>query len=257
MANRHGDFVWYELQTADPDAAARFYGAVIGWQTRAAESPHGDYRIFGTGGADVGGLTSIGAQCPGMRPGWLAYVGVRDVDGTAAEIVRAGGAQHVPPTDIPGVGRFAMVSDPQGIPFYVMHGTVEGTSLAFAQDRFGHCHWNELATSDRAAALSFYSGLFGWEGGDAMPMGETGEYRFLVHGGVPIGAVMDRIPDGPPPSWTFYFGVADIDGAAQAVAGNGGTVCHGPAEVPGGAFIVVAADPQGALFGLVGPRRPS
>ena len=47
----------------------------------------------------------------------------------------------------------------------------------------------------------------------------------------------------------------DIDIAAQAVSGNGGTIHYGPAEVPGGIFIIVASDPQGALFGLVGPRK--
>lgn len=65
---------------------------------------------------------------------------------------------------------------------------------------------------------------------------------------------MRRMPGGPPPAWTFYFGVADIDRAAAAVSGAGGMIHHGPAEVPGGVFIVVGSDPQGATFGLVGPR---
>jgi predicted enzyme related to lactoylglutathione lyase len=66
---------------------------------------------------------------------------------------------------------------------------------------------------------------------------------------------MKRTPEGPPPAWNFYFGVEDIDGAAKAVSANGGAIHYGPAEVPGGVFIIVAGDPQGALFGLVGPRR--
>jgi predicted enzyme related to lactoylglutathione lyase len=70
-----------------------------------------------------------------------------------------------------------------------------------------------------------------------------------------LGAVMNRVPDGPPPAWTFYFGVTDIDDAAQAITSNGGAIHYGPAEVPGGVYIVVAGDPQGAPFGLVGPRK--
>lgn len=257
MANTHGDFIWYELLTTDPDAAARFYGAVVGWRNRPAEGGDGAYRIFKTDDADIGGFTVLRPECEqtGMRPGWLGYVGVRDVDATAHEVVRAGGRQHVPPTDIPGVGRFAMVADPQGVSFYVMRGVMEGTSTAFAQDTVGHCHWNELAASDQNTAFSFYASLFGWEKGDAMPMGELGEYRFILQNGTMIGAMMNRRPDGPPPAWTFYFGVADIDVAARAVSENGGTIHDGPAEVPGGVFIIVASDPQGALFGLVGPRR--
>jgi uncharacterized protein len=67
--------------------------------------------------------------------------------------------------------------------------------------------------------------------------------------------VMNRMPDGPPPAWNFYFGVEDIDVAAKAVSDNGGAIHYGPAEVPGGVHIIVASDPQGAMFGLVGPRR--
>ena len=257
MANHHGDFLWYELLTSDADAAAHFYGAVIGWQTRAAEGSDRDYRIFGIDNEDVGGLMALpaSAERAGMRPTWLGYVAVDDVDATADAIVRAGGKQHMPPADIPGVGRFAMLADPQGVTFYVMRGARDGTSTAFDQSQFAHCNWNELATSDPAAALAFYKAQFGWEKGDAMPMSEMGEYRFINHRGQTIGAVMRRVPDGPPPAWTFYFGVEDIDVAAKAVTGNGGTIHYGPAEVPGSVFIIVASDPQGAMFGLVGPRK--
>ena len=258
MANKHGDFVWYELMTSDPAAAERFYGAVLGWRARrGAEGSPVDYRIFSTGEADVAGLMAIPADgaATGMRPGWLGYIGVDDVDAMATAILEAGSRQHVPPTDIPGVGRFALMADPQGVPFYVMRGAMEGTSTSFAPGRTGHCHWNELATGDQEAALAFYTGHFGWQRGDAMPMGELGEYRFITHHGTPLGAVMRRMPDGPPPAWNFYFGVADIDAASAAVSGAGGTVHHGPVEVPGGVFIIVGRDPQGAMFGLVGSRR--
>jgi uncharacterized protein len=254
MSNQHGDFIWYELLTTDVGAAAQFYGAVTGWELRPMQGSDPEYHIFGLAGEDVGGMMPIPAGNASMRPGWLGYIGVSDVDRIASTVVAAGGIQHIPPTDIPSVGRFALVADPQGVVFYVMRGDMEGTSSSFAPAKTGHCHWNELATSDQEAALEFYSRLFGWSKGDAMPMGAMGDYRFLTHHGVTIGAVMNRTADGPPPAWTFYFGVEDIDLAAGAVSGNGGTIHYGPAEVPGGVFIIVASDPQGALFGLVGPR---
>jgi predicted enzyme related to lactoylglutathione lyase len=163
VANRHGDFIWYELLTSDPAAAERFYGAVLGWRTRRAEGSPTDYRIFGTGEAEVAGLMAIpsDAAAAGMRPGWLGYIAVDDVDPAAAGIVAAGGMQHVPPTDIPGVGRFALMADPQGVAFYVMWGTMEGTSTSFAPGKTGHCHWNELATTDQEGALAFYTDRFG------------------------------------------------------------------------------------------------
>src|SRR5215203_925674 len=116
MSNRHGDFVWYELLTSDPDASADFYAAAIGWQARPAQGSAQDYRIFGTGNTDIAGFMRIppDAERAGLRPRWLGYVGVDDVDAAVAGIVEAGGARHRPPTDIPGVGRFAVVADPQG-----------------------------------------------------------------------------------------------------------------------------------------------
>lgn len=255
MTNKHGEFVWYELLTSDVEAAATFYAAVVGWQARSFDETQG-YRIFAAPDADVAGLMTIPeeAASAGMRPCWLGYVGVDDVDKAAADIAAAGGKQHVPPTDIPGVGRFAMFADPQGAPFYVMRGTSEGTSSSFAPCIPGHCHWNELATTDQTAALGFYSQRFGWEKGDAMPMGEMGDYQFITHHGETLGAMMTGVPGGPPPMWTFYFGVEDIDATTKAAIQHGATVHHGPVQVPGGMFIIVASDPQGAMFGLVGPR---
>src|SRR3546814_14570209 len=83
-----------------------------------------------------------------------------------------------------------MVADPQGVVFYVMRGDGEEASTAFAGMTPGHCRWNELVTSDQAAALDFYIDQFGWEKGDAMPMGAAGDYRFIDHHGELIGAVM-------------------------------------------------------------------
>src|SRR3546814_8208248 len=74
-----------------------------------------------------------------------------------------------------------------------MRGDGEEASTAFAGMTPGHCRWNELVTSDQAAALDFYIDQFGWEKGDAMPMGEAGDYRFIDHHGEMIGAVMNRM----------------------------------------------------------------
>jgi hypothetical protein len=257
MANRHGDFVWYELLTTDPDAAASFYGSVIGWQASDSGQAGMDYRQFSMDGVHVGGMMALppGAAAMGMRPGWLGYIGVDDVDASVAKITAAGGTVHMPARDIPGVGRFAMLADPQGIVFYVMRGSVEGTSTSFSSTDQGHCSWNELAASDPAAALDFYAVQFGWVKGAVMPMGEMGDYQFIQQGGVTIGAMMQCQADGPPPMWTFYFRVADIDAATERVRAAGGQILHGPSEVPGGEYIIVGADPQGAPFALVGKRK--
>ncbi|MEA3051577.1 MAG: uncharacterized protein QOG72_480 [Sphingomonadales bacterium] len=253
--NPHGTFIWYELLTADPGAAAAFYGEVIGWTATDSGQPEIDYRLFSAAGTPVAGLMKLpeGAEKAGMRPGWLGYVGVDDVDAAVADIVQAGGKVHMSAMDVRGVGRMALVADPQGVPFYVMRGASEDASTAFDWKKAGHCSWNELSTPDQAGALAFYTGRFGWEAGDVMPMGEMGGYQFINHDGGMIGAMMSN-PPGMPAGWKFAFGVRDIDEAAARIAAAGGTVHHGPVEVPNGDRVVMASDPQGARFMAVGPR---
>jgi hypothetical protein len=253
--NRHGSFIWYELLATDADAAASFYGEVIGWTAAPAGVPGIDYRLFSAAGVDVAGHMNIPAEGAemGMRPGWYGFIGVDDVDAAVAAIEAEGGAVLMPAMDIEGVGRMAFVTDPQHVPFYVMRGASDEASHSFAA-RNGHCVWNELSSADPARALAFYTARFGWEEGGSMPMGAQGDYVFLNHGGEMIGAVMAGAGDGALPMWRFYFQVPDIDAAVAKVTRAGGTVRDGPHEIPGGEYMIVASDPQGAVFGAVGPR---
>lgn len=258
MTNKHGDFIWYELLTTDADAAAAFYGKVLIWSVADSGMPGMDYRIINAGAHSVGGLMQITQEMAngGARPTWLSYVAVDDVDACVTSIEHGGGRIMMPAMDIPDVGRMAMVTDPQGAPFYVMKpASTEGESLAFAYDqpREGHCAWNELITSDQQAAWHFYTQRFGWLKDGEMSMGDLGSYDFIRHGGV-IGAMMKGMPEMGPPHWNQYFRVADIDAAKAAIERNGGQVVHGPQEIPGGEYSLNAIDPQGAHFGLVGKR---
>jgi len=114
--------------------------------------------------------------------------------------------------------------------------------------------WNELWTPDPEAAIALYTRLFGWTQEGEMDMGPMGKYRFIQHDGAGIGAVGMAQPDGPGPRWTCFFGVDDIDRAVAAVRAAGGTLDGDPQEIPGGEYTVYCKDPQGAAFGLVGPR---
>lgn len=262
MANPDGSFIWYELSTPDPDAATAFYGAVVGWTIGGAPAGPIDYRMIGAPDGAVGGVMRLDAamQAGGARPVWLGYLGVADVDAKMAAVKQAGGGVIVPPTDIPDVGRFALLTDPAGAPFYVICGDSPEPSNSFARTgSLGRCAWNELATPDQSAALAFYGSLFGMEKTGAMSMGPMGDYSFLSHAGQEIGAMADARQGGMPPGWTFYFRVRDVDAAAQAIADGGGTVFMGPHTVPTGERIVIATDPQGATFGLVdaGDGRPA
>ncbi len=253
MPNQHGDFVWYELLTSDAAAAKAFYDPVVGWDIEAeASMPGMDYRMIRAGSGHAGGVMQLTAEMRehGAQPTWLGYVGVDDVDATVAKAESLGGKAMMPAFDLPGVGRIAMIADPQGIPMYVMRGESAEESDAFSPDEHGRAAWNELSTTDFEGAKSFYTELFGWTLGDVMPMGEMGDYQFIEHGGGMIGAMM-KVQSGGKPSWNFCFRTDSVDRGLEAINAGGGTVTFGPAEVPGGDRIVQAFDPEGAAFMIV------
>jgi len=253
--NPHGSFVWYELITPDVDGAQGFYADVIGWSVAPGGMPGIDYRIAAAPDGDaIAGLMQSPPEYDGPTM-WRAYLEVGDVDAEVEAIVAAGGELAMPPMDVPGVGRMAMVADPHGTTFYVMTSTGEESRAFLTQDRAspGHAVWNDLAAPDPDTAIAFYTGRFGWRQEGAMPMGELGDYRFLQHDGDTIGAVMPVVL-GMTPGWRTFFTVPDVDRAVERIGAGGGPVVQGPDQIPGGDWSVVAADPQGAQFGLVGRR---
>ena len=257
--------VWYELMTPDPAAVAPFYRATRGWDIPSTghAMPNGsEYReIKRADGGNAGGVLTLspGMTAGGAAPGWLAYFHVDDVDKTSAQAEAAGASVHMPPTTMPGVGRMAMLADPQGAAFYVMDPTPpadqpDAQSDVFKGDAPGHCTWNELNTDDAQGQIAFYTGLFPWSVSGEMPMGGDDIYKFLECEGRGIGAIGSMKPPGIGNAWLPYFRVVDIGKADEAVKSTGGTVVMGPHEVPGGDTIIVARDPSGAAVGLVGAK---
>lgn len=259
MANPHGTPIWYELMTSDPDAAKTFYDAVVGWTIEAEPAMPGmDYRMITTSGGDnAGGVMRLTDEmiAGGAKPGWFFYIGVDDVDATVEKAKAAGAGVIMPAWTIEGVGRMALLHDPQGIPFYVMRGASPADSTAYDRMALGKCNWNELTTDDQQGALDFYGEVFGWTYPDTMPMGAMGDYVFIDVAGTQIGAIMQRPADAPPANWRFYFRSPDIEAAADKVKAGGGTVLHGPQDVPGGDRIIVVSDPEGVNVGIVGPGQ--
>jgi hypothetical protein len=118
----HGAFSWNELMTTDPQAALAFYGKLFGWTSDRMEMPEGVYHVVKVNGTGVGGIMSMPkeAAAGGMPPTWGTYVTVDDVDAVAKSAASLGGKVVHGPEDIPGVGRFAVILDPQGAPINVI-----------------------------------------------------------------------------------------------------------------------------------------
>ena len=111
---KHGRFSWNELITTDVERAMTFYGKLFGWQYEAFPMDEMTYHVIRTGDEETGGIMPIPPQAGDHRPTWGIYVTVDNVDETVKLAEQLGGKIHQPPTDIPGVGKFAILQDPQG-----------------------------------------------------------------------------------------------------------------------------------------------
>jgi uncharacterized protein len=243
-----GRFVWYEYLTGDVQAGIGFYSEVVGWKTQLFDQA--GYTMWVGSQGPLGGVMGLGeeGQKMGGRPFWMAHVQVDDVDATAALAKGRGGKVWKEPTDIPTVGRFSVIGDPQGASLSVFKPN-QGMELHDVSKDGEFC-WNELQTSDGAAAWTFYSGLFGWKTLEEMDMGPMGKYRVFGVGDVRLGGMMNAPKGAPyPPHWLYYASTSDLDGAVARATRKGGKVLNGPMDVPGGR-VAQLTDPQGGAFAL-------
>jgi predicted enzyme related to lactoylglutathione lyase len=246
-----GTFSWTDLATSDPDGAKRFYTELFGWEFEDQPIPEeaggGVYTMLRKDGKDVAALFQARE---GMPTFWGSYVTVESADSTAARASDLGGTLMMEPFDVMDVGRMATIQDPTGaiLSAWQPMGSI-GASLVNVP---GALTLNQLNTSDPQAAERFYAELFGWrtelvEGGDT-------PYWGLFLGDRVNGGMMQLPPDaGAPSHWMPYFGTEDVDADADRIGELGGQVMFPPTDVPGGR-IVVAQDPQGAVFGLFAGR---
>jgi uncharacterized protein len=253
-----GKFCWYEYLANDLDAAKAFYGKVVGWhiQPPPMNSPF-RYEIGSVDGYGVSGMMEIDAdmKAMGIKPCWTGYVWVEDVDKAAARLTAAGGSARRPAMDIPGVGRFRVVADPDGAAFILFRDAGGNPPPEPAPGTPGLVGWRELYATDGAKAFAFYAGQFGWKKDREFDMGAMGAYHIFESAPGEQGGMMSRDAQIPVSCWNYYFNVEAIDAAAARVTAGGGKIMMGPSQVPGGQWIVQAIDPQGAMFALVAPAR--
>jgi uncharacterized protein len=255
MFTPKGRFAWYELMTSDAQAAGKFYSDVVGWNTREMPSTGGmAYTTFNLGDAGIAGMLTM----PG-HTAWIGYIAVGDVDAHIEKIVEAGGKLWRPATDVPGMLRFAVMSDPQGAAFVVFTPHPDMPTPERPQPPTpGTVSWHELYTTDLEAGFAFYSKLFGWSKVSDMDMGPMGIYRLFDEGDhkeMGDGGMMTKAPQIPASCWGFYFQVDGIGAAVNRVKAGGGKVVNGPHQVPGGGWIINGQDPQGAMFSLVSSKE--
>lgn len=242
--HEHGSFSWTDLTTPDAGAAKAFYGGLFGWDFEDNPVPGGGvYVMARIGGRAVAALYEDGSR----HPAWASYVTVDDADAVTARARELGANVLAEPFDVMEAGRMATLQDPTGAVFCVWEPRQSiGAELVNAP---GALTLNQLNnTTDPEAALRFYSELFGWRI-EPVP-GADIPYWGIYRGERMNGGMMQMSPDSPTPShWLVYFGIDDIDAAAERIGSSGGGVLVPKTDVPGGQ-IVVAQDQQDAIFAL-------
>lgn len=248
-----GRIVWYENLAQSAKKSIDFYTRLVGWGVDTMDSGGQPYHMFTRNGAPVAGTLDMPeeARKMGTPSHWVMYVGTPDVDASVKQAKGLGAKVYVEPRDIPGMGRFAVLGDPQGATFALWKAEMAGGPDEPLQPEVGTFSWHELATSDPDAAWTFYQKMFGWEKREGHDMGPLGMYQIWSRPGwkAGIGAVYRKAPEMPMSAWCLYIRVADLDKDVEQVKKLGGQVISGPMDVPGGR-IAQCVDTNGAFFAL-------
>ena len=248
----HGCFSWVDLSTHDADAAATFFGGVLGWEKQALDTGYGmKYYTMHKDGHQVAGIAELPAGMEDFPASWNSYVKVDDMAALLTAIEAAGGQIIQPPFEVPDGSQIAVIHDPDGAALGLLQPKeFVGATLVNTP---GALCWNDVYTRDPAQTRAFYEQIFGWEFLD------DGQGYFFIQnqgrnnaGMLPMDADMQEYYR---PWWMVYFSVADIDIAAQRVEELGGQLDFPPHPAEAGRFFVFR-DPQGAYCSLFQLNEP-
>lgn len=250
----YGCFCWVDLAAQDPAKAKDFYTGLFGWEADDSEAgSSGVYTTFRKDGKAVCAQFELDRTqiAQGVRSHWQTYICVENVEESLGRAVSRGGKVLLPPMDVAEFGRMAMVEDPVGAQFALWQpGEVAGAEVV---NEVGSWCWSELQTRDTAAALRFYTGLFGWGAKVSESAIETAYTSFLLNARE-IGGMIEIQPEwGPhvPPAWMTYFTVADLPAAKSKAQELSGRAITPPMVAKGVGRFQVFEDPQGAHFCLI------
>jgi len=241
-----GRVVWHELVSTDVEKAKSFYTELLGWEINVWKPGEFDYQMIHANGQDHGGFFPL--EESGVPSHWIAHVQVEDVDEAIARTEKLGGKVQMGPLDVPEVGRFAAIRDPQGGVISAYKPETEGPTSE------GTFVWDEFLADDVEAAKRFYSEVFGWTARD-VDMGGNEYTLFQRPGGVDTAGLMKKPVEAAkaPPHWCTYLGTDDVDATVEKAGKLGGMTYAGPLDVPTIGRLAVLGDPTGAVFGVFKP----
>lgn len=250
MPYENNAFCWNGVVSADPERAAAFYEATIGWT--AYEHTFED----GSGGTmlaagDVPRAHLREPEMEGEGSRWVSYLRVEDVNATTDASTAAGGRVLIPPTDVPP-GRFSMVVGPSGVPLCFYHEADEDEA-ANPPPGPGSVTWTELHSTDVDADVEWLKASVGFEIQE-MPI-SGGTYYLLSSGGETRGGAVAAHTDDVAGRWLTWIHVEDVDETVERIVEHGGRAVTEPSDYPDVGRMAIAEDPTGGVFGVMTPAQ--
>lgn len=242
-----GAICWRELSSPNPAAAAAFYRELFAWTSKDVDmGPMGNYTILNHGEEMVAGV--MAGPSPEVPSHWINYVTVDDVDASAAQVEQLGGRVLMPPADAPEIGRFSIVTDPEGAVFGLLRDpSGQSVPAMSARPVTGTFCWAQLMTRDVEAAQRFYTAVFGWK---------VSMYQGMVtlsRGDGGLGSIMAMPPHVPaevPAYWENYVAVDDLEASYSRALALGAKSLVPPTSIPNTGDFALVATQEGATVAL-------
>jgi predicted enzyme related to lactoylglutathione lyase len=241
-----GKVVWRDLVTPDINQAKAFYGGLLGWTFEDLSS---GYSLASHNGRYVAGIARLGRN--GRAGHWLPLVSVLDIDAVVSQAADGGGKTVLRPFEMADRGRIAVIKDPQGAAFGIVHSR-HGDPADREPDINGWL-WNEIWTDDLPGAIKFYTTVGGYQLAERT-IAEI-PYQYFERDGQPRVGLLEKPSPEIGNTWVAYIRVAEVSATVDKATALGGTVLMAPSAAVRNATVAVIADPGGAGFVIQEWRR--
>ena len=242
-----GKVVWHDLVTPDPDGARKFYGAMFGWEFKAAGDKAKHYTVVSLGGRPIAGIVdSRGRKAQQTGSQWVGSISVRDVDAAVSSVKARGGNLLWGPQILGPRGPVALVADPEHAAFVLMRAP--GGDPADQSPAVNDWLWNEMWTRQPDSAASFYGRLADYN--VAPSDNPNRKYYVLATSGQPRAGIAELKARDAHPTWLAYVRVADLPGSVSHAEALGAKVLIAPSPEIRNGTVALIADPTGAMIAL-------
>ena len=244
-----GKFIWADLFTNDPEAAAKFYCDLLGWTADDIHRRDKTYIVLNSGDHPVAGIVARPASATPRAGLWIGYISVLDAAASLARVAPAGGTERAPLQPFPIRGKQAIVSDSEGAVVGLLQST-SGDPIDDEPDP-GEWNWFQLYARKPAVSAEFYRRTLGYEvHADTRP-GRSAHLTLSQSGSARAGiAALPESPDARP-GWLGVLRVTNIEATVARATALGGKTVLAPRPAALGSRFAVIADPTGAEVGLV------